>query len=197
MPPSACPPRPADPSNLTLARTHRSARCYTTHWDAIQLAVRLHGQRVDLVEIVRNALNVSGLPPASLILEITESFMMQDAETTIAKLAELKDLGIRLAIDDFGTGYSSLSYLQRFPIDILKIDKSFIDKLGQGSEGNAVAKAIIMMGESLKLKTIAEGIEHAEQITELKGLGCGAGQGFHFARPLAKDAMEEFLKTLN
>ena len=118
---------------------------------------------------------------------------MQDTEATIAKLQRLKDLGIRLAIDDFGTGYSSLSYLQRFPVDILKIDKSFIDKLGQGSEGNAVAKAIIMMGDSLNLKTIAEGIETPDQIGELQSLGCGAGQGYHFARPLSQDDMAKFL----
>jgi EAL domain-containing protein (putative c-di-GMP-specific phosphodiesterase class I) len=98
-----------------------------------------------------------------------------------------------LAIDDFGTGYSSLSYLQRFPIDILKIDKSFIDKIGNGKEGKAVARAIIMMGDSLNLKTIAEGIERPEQIQALKNLGCEAGQGFHFARPLTSQAMEQFL----
>ena len=112
---------------------------------------------------------------------------------TIAKLHELKKLGVRLAIDDFGTGYSSLSYLQRFPIDILKIDKSFIDKLGQGSEGNAVARAIIMMGDSLNLKTIAEGIEHPEQIDELQLLGCQSGQGYHFAKPLDVSDMGQFL----
>lgn len=119
--------------------------------------------------------------------------MMQDTEATIDKLHELKKLGVQLAIDDFGTGYSSLSYLQRFPIDILKIDKSFIDKLGQGREGNAVARAIIMMGDSLNLKTIAEGIEHPEQINELQQLGCEAGQGFHFAKPLTVGDMDEFL----
>jgi len=150
-------------------------------------------QQVELVEMVRKALKNSGLPPQSLILEITESFMMQDTESTIAKLHELKKLGVRIAIDDFGTGYSSLSYLQRFPIDILKIDKSFIDKLGQGSEANAVARAIIMMGDSLNLKTIAEGIEHSEQIDELQLLGCEAGQGFHFAKPLSVGDMDEFL----
>lgn len=150
-------------------------------------------QQTELVEMVRKALKLSGLPPNSLILEITESFMMQDTEATILKLHELKKLGVRLAIDDFGTGYSSLSYLQRFPIDILKIDKSFIDKLGQGSEGNAVARAIIMMGDSLNLKTIAEGIEHPEQISELQSLGCEAGQGFHFAKPLSVGDMDEFL----
>lgn len=162
----------------------------------VNISIRQFHER-DLIHVVNRALKESGLPPSSLILEITESFMMEDAETTIEKLQKLKDLGVRLAIDDFGTGYSSLSYLQRFPVDILKIDKSFIDKLGEGSEGNAVAKAIIMMGESLKLKTIAEGIEHPEQITELKSLGCGAGQGFHFARPLTKDAMETFLSDLH
>lgn len=150
-------------------------------------------QQSELVDMVSRALDDSGLPPSSLILEITESFMMQDTEATIAKLHELKKLGVRLAIDDFGTGYSSLSYLQRFPIDILKIDKSFIDKLGQGSEGNAVARAIIMMGDSLNLKTIAEGIEHPEQIDELQLLGCEAGQGFHFAKPLSVGDMDEFL----
>jgi len=150
-------------------------------------------QQAELVDMVGKALKNSGLPPNSLILEITESFMMQDTEATIAKLHELKKLGVRLAIDDFGTGYSSLSYLQRFPIDILKIDKSFIDKLGQGSEGNAVARAIIMMGDSLNLKTIAEGIEHPEQINELQLMGCEAGQGFHFAKPLTVGDMDEFL----
>ncbi|MEP7213509.1 MAG: EAL domain-containing protein [Acidobacteriota bacterium] len=152
-------------------------------------------QQNELVEIVSKALQASGLPPRSLILEITESFMMQDTEATIAKLDGLKQLGIRLAIDDFGTGYSSLSYLQRFPIDILKIDKSFIDKLGQGREGNAVARAIIMMGDSLNLKTIAEGIEHPEQIAALQMLGCEAGQGFHFAHPLTVEDMDAFLSS--
>jgi len=150
-------------------------------------------QKGELVELVRRALSVSGLSPRSLILEITESFMLQDTEATILKFQELKKLGVRIAIDDFGTGYSSLSYLQRFPIDILKIDKSFIDKLGNGDEGKAVARAIIMMGDSLNLKTIAEGIEHTEQIHALQKLGCDAGQGFHFAKPLTVGDMDEFL----
>ena len=150
-------------------------------------------QQAELVDMVSRSLKESGLPPKSLILEITESFMMQDTESTIAKLHELKKIGVRLAIDDFGTGYSSLSYLQRFPIDILKIDKSFIDKLGQGREGNAVARAIIMMGDSLNLKTIAEGIENKGQIDQLQILGCEAGQGFHFAKPLTPGDMDKFL----
>lgn len=160
----------------------------------VNISIRQFQQK-ELVDIVSKALITSGLPSSCLILEITESFMMQDTEATIIKLQLLKDLGVRLAIDDFGTGYSSLSYLQRFPIDILKIDKSFVDKLGQGSEGNAVAKAIIMMGDSLNLKTIAEGIETPGQIGELQSLGCEAGQGFHFAKPLRKKDMEEFLNS--
>jgi diguanylate cyclase (GGDEF)-like protein len=159
----------------------------------VNISIRQFQQK-ELVEMVTRALENSGLPPRSLVLEITESFMMQDTEVTIAKLHDLKNLGVRLAIDDFGTGYSSLSYLQRFPIDILKIDKSFIDKLGQGSEGSAVARAIIMMGDSLNLKTIAEGIEHPEQIDALQNLGCEAGQGFHFAKPLTKEDMDTFLQ---
>jgi diguanylate cyclase (GGDEF)-like protein/PAS domain S-box-containing protein len=158
----------------------------------VNISIRQFQQK-ELVDIVRRALEASGLKPGSLILEITESFMMQETESTVAKLHELKKLGIRLAIDDFGTGYSSLNYLQRFPIDILKIDKSFIDKLGHGKEGRAVAQAIIMMGDSLNLKTIAEGIERPEQIDALQNLGCEAGQGFHFARPLTAEAMESFL----
>jgi diguanylate cyclase (GGDEF)-like protein/PAS domain S-box-containing protein len=146
-----------------------------------------------LVDAVKKSLSTSNVPPRCLTLEITESFMIQDTEATITKLQDLKALGIRLAIDDFGTGYSSLSYLQRFPIDILKIDKSFVDKVCSGSDGNAVARAIIMMGDSLNLRTIAEGIEHPEQISALQNLGCEAGQGFHFAKPLNKEDMEAFL----
>lgn len=159
----------------------------------VNISIRQFQQR-ELTEIVKSALEKTGLPPRQLILEITESFMMQDTECTIRKLTELKELGIRLAIDDFGTGYSSLSYLQRFPVDILKIDKSFIEKISNNGEGNAVARAIIMMGDSLKLKTIAEGIEHPDQIDALKKLGCEAGQGFHFAHPLTDRAMQELLE---
>lgn len=148
-----------------------------------------------LVQTVKTALAVSGLPPQSLILEITESTMLKNTEATIKKLAELKGIGIRLAVDDFGTGYSSLSYLQRFPVDILKIDKSFIDKISQGKEGAAVAKAIITMSSVLQLKTIAEGIENLGQQTELQNLGCELGQGFYFAKPLRSSDMSEFLSV--
>ncbi|MCU1289673.1 MAG: diguanylate cyclase/phosphodiesterase with and sensor(s) [Acidobacteria bacterium] len=162
----------------------------------VNLSMRQFQQK-DLVDMVSSVIKETGLNPECLILEITESFMLQNTEATISKLHELKKLGIKLAIDDFGTGYSSLSYLQRFPIDILKIDKSFVDKINHGKEGVAVAKAIIMMGDSLNLKTIAEGIEHPEQIDMLQNLGCESGQGFHFAKPLSKQDMDKFLYNIN
>jgi diguanylate cyclase (GGDEF)-like protein/PAS domain S-box-containing protein len=159
---------------------------------AVNLSIRQFQQK-DLVETVANALTKSGLPSQRLVLEITENHMLQDTETTIKKLHELKELGVRLAIDDFGTGYSSLSYLQRFPVDIIKIDKSFIDKINHGQEGMALARAIIMMSESLGLRTVAEGIEEAEQAETLRHLGCVYGQGYYFSRPLSKEQMDDFL----
>jgi EAL domain-containing protein (putative c-di-GMP-specific phosphodiesterase class I) len=122
--------------------------------------------------------------------------MLRNTETTIEKLNHLRSLGVRLAIDDFGTGYSSLSYLHKFPIDVLKIDRSFIEKINEGLEGAAMAKAIISMSETLHLDTIAEGIETTDQITTLKDLGCEMGQGYLFARPLGIAEMESFLKDM-
>ncbi|HKX84544.1 MAG TPA: EAL domain-containing protein [Pyrinomonadaceae bacterium] len=154
-------------------------------------------QDESLVEVVETALEKSGLPPQSLILEITESTMLTNTDAVINKLSELRRMNIRFAIDDFGTGYSSLSYLQRFPVDILKIDKSFIDKIAPGNEGAAVAKAIITMSDTLRLKTIAEGIENSGQKGQLLGLGCELGQGFHFAEPLRAVELTEFLSASN
>ena len=147
-----------------------------------------------LIEAVRSALDASGLDPHSLILEITEGTMLRNTDATIKKLNELRALGIRLAIDDFGTGYSSLSYLHRFPIDVLKIDRSFIEKINDGHEGAAMARAIISMSETLQLGIIAEGIETPDQVATLKDLGCGLGQGYMFARPLSREKMESLLR---
>ncbi len=145
-----------------------------------------HLQHADLVEDVRRALDLSGIDPGSLVIELTESTIMHNTEINLAKLKELKGLGVRLAIDDFGTGYSSLSYLHRFPIDILKIDRSFVSRLTDSSEGPELARAVVMLGETLGLETVAEGIEQEAQVNELRELGCVAGQGFLFApaRPL-------------
>jgi EAL domain-containing protein (putative c-di-GMP-specific phosphodiesterase class I) len=136
---------------------------------------------------VADALDRSRIPAEALALEITETVLMTDIESTIEALSELKQLGVRLAVDDFGTGYSSLQYLRRFPIDILKIDKAFVDDLGGGDDDAALARAIIDLGQSFELSVVAEGIEREEQRLRLLELGCRLGQGFLFARPVPSD----------
>ena len=131
--------------------------------------------------------------PSAVILEITESVLMQQTESVLERLRELKELGVRLAIDDFGTGYSSLSYLQRFPIDILKIAKPFVEEVGHGADRSALARAIIGLGDTLKLRTIAEGIEMTEQRAALIHLGCTLGQGYYFAAALPPSEIERML----
>jgi diguanylate cyclase (GGDEF)-like protein len=157
------------------------------------MSVNLSGRQLEdpnIVADVAAALADSGLPAGALVLEITETVLMADTEATIARLTALKALGVRLAVDDFGTGYSSLRYLRRFPIDILKMAKPFVDGLEVGDdEGRALARAIVELATSLKLACIAEGIEAPAQADVLHELGCGLGQGFHFARPMAPDAM--------
>ena len=150
-------------------------------------------QEHDLVESVRSVLAETGLPAASLTLEITESGLMQRTAGTIGRLAELRALGIHLAIDDFGTGYSSLSYLERFPVDILKIDRSFIAGVTATGERPAIARAIVELGRTLGLKVVAEGIEQPDQAAWLISLGCPLGQGYLFSRPLGVNATEAFL----
>jgi EAL domain-containing protein (putative c-di-GMP-specific phosphodiesterase class I) len=130
------------------------------------------------------------------VLEITESVLVQDAESVIAQMLELKLLGVAFAIDDFGTGYSSLSYLKRFPIDILKVDKSFVDDVGDSVEDGALAEAIVQLGRTLHLEVVAEGIEKARQINGLRALGCQYGQGFFFAKPLTADQIDDLLPRL-
>jgi len=150
----------------------------------LRVAVNVSGrhlQLADLVADVRRALESSGIEPASLLIELTESTMMHNLEANLIRLKDLKALGVRLAIDDFGTGYSSLSYLHRFPIDILKIDRSFVSRLTESSEGPKLARAVVMLGATLGLETVAEGVEVEEQVTHLIELGCVAAQGHLFA----------------
>ncbi|MDQ6915470.1 MAG: EAL domain-containing protein [Actinomycetota bacterium] len=142
---------------------------------------------------VAGALERSGLPPEALALEITETVLMSDVASTVETLGELKALGVRLAVDDFGTGYSSLQYLRGFPIDILKIDKTFVDDLGGDSDDVALARAIIDLGHSFGLSVVAEGIEREDQRVRLLELGCGLGQGFLFARPVTSDEVPALL----
>jgi diguanylate cyclase (GGDEF)-like protein len=151
-------------------------------------------QHPDLLRDVTDALHRSGLEPPLLTLEITESLFVEDSEETSRKIGLLKDLGVRLALDDFGTGYSSLSYLRRFPIDTLKIDKSFIDGLTTSREGYAVVAAITQLGQTLHLEVVAEGLETEEQLAALHALDCPLGQGYHFSRPVpAGDAVKLLL----
>jgi diguanylate cyclase (GGDEF)-like protein len=152
-------------------------------------------QHPDLVGDVAEALQRSGLDATLLTLEITESLFAQDIEETTRKIGLLKAQGIRLALDDFGTGYSSLSYLRRFPIDTLKIDKSFIDGVTTSAEGHAVVAAITQLGETLHLEVVAEGLETAEQVETLRALGCPLGQGYHFSRPLVPGDAVKLLLT--
>jgi diguanylate cyclase (GGDEF)-like protein len=150
-------------------------------------------ERPAFVEDVRDALLGSGLDPASLVVEITESAIMTDAETTARVLRELRSLGVRIAIDDFGTGYSSLALLRQFPVDALKIDRSFIAGLTDSRAAGELVRTLVRLGKALGLETCAEGIEQPEQLARLRDEGCDSGQGYLFARPLAADAVLAFL----
>jgi diguanylate cyclase (GGDEF)-like protein len=156
-----------------------SARELTDPGTAIHVAEMLAGSTFD---------------PSNLILEITESAMMHDTETVVQNLHALRALGLRIAVDDFGTGYSSLAYLEQFPVDILKIDRSFVTALTD-DETAGLAQAVIQVAETLALMTVAEGVESAEQAERLRALGCRAAQGYHLGRPLDAHATEEMLRT--
>jgi diguanylate cyclase (GGDEF)-like protein/PAS domain S-box-containing protein len=150
------------------------------------IEVNLSARQIDdprIVETVEEVLARTGLPPELLTLEITESALMEDAASALKVLRALKQLGVLLAIDDFGTGYSSLGYLQRFPLDILKIDRLFVEALGSDSEGEQIVSAVINLAHALGLEVIAEGVETLEQLEILRALGCDLAQGFLFSRP--------------
>jgi diguanylate cyclase (GGDEF)-like protein/PAS domain S-box-containing protein len=149
-------------------------------------------QSETIIDDVVDALEASGIAPSTLVLEITESVMMADTDLAVQRLQELKALGVMLAMDDFGTGYSSLSYLSRFPVDILKMDRSF---LSPEHEESGLIAAIIALGTSLSLDVVAEGIELQEQIASLRDLGCDLGQGFFFAKPMNEAALVEYLDS--
>ena len=152
-------------------------------------------QQPGLVEEIAAVLRETRLDPGALRLEITETVVMHDAPTTLAKLEALKALGVQLAIDDFGTGYSSLGYLKRFPVDTLKIDRSFVKGIGQNVEDSAIVRAVITVAKSLGLSVTAEGIESADQLEQLRSLGCDHGQGYYFAKPMPSDRVPALLLT--
>ncbi len=142
--------------------------------------------------VVAEVLAETGLRPELLTLEMTESVLMSDSPEAVATLRTLRSMGVRLAIDDFGTGYSSLSYLHRFPIDVLKIDRSFIEQLSRGGD-SALVSTIVRLGNSMDLETVAEGIERADEMSLLRLQGCTTGQGYHFSRPLPPDELSVLL----
>jgi diguanylate cyclase (GGDEF)-like protein len=149
----------------------------------------------DLIKDVSRALESSGFDARSLIIEITETAIMKSVTAVVPRLAALKAIGVRVAIDDFGTGYSSLAYLQQFPVDTLKIDRSFISTMADSPESGALTHTLVQLGKSLGLETLAEGIEESEQYSALERAHCDSGQGYLFARPLEADAVEEFLAS--
>ncbi|MDR7274621.1 putative bifunctional diguanylate cyclase/phosphodiesterase [Catenuloplanes atrovinosus] len=152
-------------------------------------------QHSGLVGEVAGILERTGVPADRLVLEITESLLMKDTEVTVRTLEALKALGVRLAVDDFGTGYSSLSYLKRFPVDILKIDRSFVDGITADSGDATLAEAVVQLGRTLRLQTVAEGIETADQWSTLRELGCEYGQGFLFARPVTAEEIVPLIRA--
>jgi diguanylate cyclase len=165
----------------------------------LRIAVNLSAQQFkqkSLVTTVREALSTADLDPAYLELELTESAVMQDAESSIQVLRQLSGLGVRISVDDFGTGYSSLSYLRRLPLDKLKIDRSFIREVAASRDDAEIVRAIVSLAHSLHLKVIAEGVETAEQLTFLRGLGCDQYQGFHCSPPVPADEFEKLMATM-
>ena len=150
-----------------------------------------------LVEDVVGALRSCGLEPRSLVLEVTESAMMEEMEASAAVLRRLKELGVRIALDDFGKDHSSLSYLKRLPVDMLKIDRFFVDGLGTDQKDEGIVRAVIDLARTLGLEVVAEGVESGEQLAHLREVGCNLAQGFYFWRPLPAEKANELLATYN
>ena len=183
-----------------LLEACRQAAAWHANGHPIGVAVNVSArqlERDELVEDVRRALADSGLDPSALTLEITETTLMKDAETAAHRLNSLKRLGVRIAIDDFGTGYSSLAYLRQFPVDALKIDRSFISGSAASKESAALIHTLVQLGKSLGLQTLGEGIEEQGQLEHLQQEQCDLGQGFLLARPLEASAVERYLTAVS
>ena len=166
-----------------------------TRYPELMVGVNLSARQLNeanLIDEVRGVLSETGLPASALRLEITESLTVEGGEWTQNRLHALKSLGVKLAVDDFGTGYSSMAYLSNFPIDTLKIDRSFVNKIAE-PEGSAIVQAIITLAHSLGLNVTGEGIESQDQLRHLQTLGCHEGQGYYFSRPVTGDAMAGML----
>jgi EAL domain-containing protein (putative c-di-GMP-specific phosphodiesterase class I) len=164
------------------------------------MSVNISAHQLDqdgLQEDVERVLAQSGLDPATLTLEITETALMLDIDAATVRLKALKALGVRIAIDDFGTGHSSLAYLRRFPVDALKIDRSFISGIASSDSAAAIIHTLVQLGKTLDIETLAEGIEQPAQLEKLQEEHCDQGQGFLFARPLDVPGIEDFLEAVD
>jgi EAL domain-containing protein (putative c-di-GMP-specific phosphodiesterase class I) len=167
--------------------------------DAFYISVNLSVRQLQdpsLLDDVARALSDSGLPAEALVLEVTESVIMEDFDVAIARLQALKDLGLRLAVDDFGTGYSSLSNLRNLPVDVVKIDKSFVDRVALDPAGAAMVRSVIDLSGALGLAAIAEGVERPDQLAALNDLGCDSIQGYLFAKPMPNGLFADALMKL-
>ena len=165
--------------------------------DSFYVSVNLSARQVQddkILDDVCEALEGSGLAPCALVLEITEAALIEDLNPAGVTLATLRHLGLRIAVDDFGTGYSSLAHLSNFPLDIIKLDKSFVDRVASSAEGERMVRAVVDLGRTLGLIAIAEGVEQADQALALEHLGCELAQGFHFARPMPANEMSALLE---
>jgi diguanylate cyclase (GGDEF)-like protein len=175
-----------------LTEACRQAAKWQEEGRALGLSVNVSALQLDtddLLDHVGEALEASGLVPEALTLEITETTLMSNAEETARRLGELKALGVKIAVDDFGTGYSSLAHLRQFPVDVLKIDRSFVSQLAEGGEGEILLHTLVQLGKALEIETTAEGIERPQDLSLIRDKECDSGQGFLFARPLnAQDA---------
>jgi diguanylate cyclase (GGDEF)-like protein len=181
----------------------REACAQGAQWRAagypIGMAVNVSARQLDtddLIADIESALADSGLEAGALTIEITETTLMRNVEDTARRLAAIKELGVRIAIDDFGTGYSSLAHLQRFPVDALKIDRSFVAGLRHNHEGETLIRTLVQLGKALSIETFAEGIEQEQELSLLRDEDCDSGQGFLFARPLDVAGTESFLRKL-
>jgi EAL domain-containing protein (putative c-di-GMP-specific phosphodiesterase class I) len=180
-----------------LAEACRQACAWLTSGYPISIAVNVSGRQLDtdeLIDDISDALQKSGLSASELTIEITETTLMRNVEETARRLAAIKELGVRIAIDDFGTGYSSLAHLQRFPVDALKIDRSFIAGIKENREGETLIHTLVQLGKALSIETFAEGIEQQQELSLLREEDCDNGQGFLFAKPLDAEDAEAFFR---
>jgi EAL domain-containing protein (putative c-di-GMP-specific phosphodiesterase class I) len=189
----------ADLGDWVLAETCRALRDMPPSAPGqhpLQASVNLSARQIsrpDVVERVARVIEATGVDPSRLVLEVTESAVMEDAEAALRALVALKSLGVRLAIDDFGTGYSSLVYLKRFPVDELKIDRSFVDGLCADADDAAIVASVISLAGSVGLRAVAEGVETSDQLLALRNLGCDLAQGYFWSRPLPVAELRQFI----